>query len=46
MVSKNGVFTVSGHDVETGVDNVPKIVREEVGWLPVGALCDLSAIKL
>ena len=30
-VSKNRVFTVSGCDVETGVDNVPKLMREEVG---------------
>ena len=30
-VSKKGVFTVLGCDVETGVDNVPKLVREEVG---------------
>ena len=29
--SKKGVFTVSGCDVETNVDNVPKLVRGEVG---------------
>ena len=29
--SKKGVFTVSGCDVETKVDNIPKLVRGEVG---------------
>ena len=44
--SKKGVFTVLGCDVETGVDNIPKLVRGEEGLLLVGALCDRSAIKL
>ena len=30
-VSKKGVVTDSGCDVETKVDNVPKLVRGEVG---------------
>ena len=44
--SKKGVFTVSSCDVETGVDNVPKLVREEVGLLLEGTLCDRSAIEI
>ena len=45
-ISKNIVFIVSGCDVETGVDNVPKLMREELGQLLVGALCNHSAIKI